>query len=231
MSVFLKQLEAEGWLKNTIVVVTSDHGSEFQEHDFMFHGKALYWNLLHAPLVINWPGHLPAGKRISAPLPLQSLAATLLKMAEIPNPSLPGQPLTDFWTNPVPPQDWPVPISELAAMGPPLFPSHYGAMKSVVTPEWHYVLGGKSGHELYTCCDDEQRNLATTTRGSLVASSFRQLLKDKRAFTSAGLRAALEQVAQTPVTQKSHRQPANELQNGSNNERMDELLRALGYVP
>jgi len=194
ISALLKQFDAAGLLQNTIVVITSDHGQEFQEHGFMFHGKGLYWNLLDAPLLISWPGHLPDGERIATPVALQSLPATLLRMAGIASHLFPGPSLTDLWTDPSVAQNWPAPLSELAEMGAsPRFPSYYGAMKSVVTPQWHYVQGGKSGQALYTCCDDEQRDLANTALGNTLTSVFRQLLSHNGTVSSDEVRAALRE--------------------------------------
>ena len=231
ISDLFKQLGAAGLLKNTIVVVTSDHGQEFQEHGFMFHGKGLYWDLLHAPLLISWPGHLPAGERIPTPVALQSLPATLLTMAGVSNDPFPGPSLTELWAAPEVAQTWPAPISELAEMGKPRFPSYYGPMKSVVTPQWHYVQGGKSGQELYACCDDEQRDLASTALGTTLASAFRRLLQQSQPITSEQLRAALRQRLQQGTLQQPATAATNDQQKVTNRRRMNDQLHALGYVP
>jgi arylsulfatase A-like enzyme len=232
MSVLMRQIEAAGMLKNTIVVVTSDHGQEFQEHGFMFHGKALYWNLLRVPLVISWPEHLAGGERIPTPVALQSLPATLLAMAGIPDDSLPGPSLTALWSNPAAAQGWPSPVSELAEMGLPRFPSYYGAMRSVVTSQWHYVQGGKSGQELYACCDEEQHDLASTMLGNVVSAAFRQLLKQGGPLTSDELRAELRRrLLPGGLKEEPETLPVNSKPKVTNRQRMNDQLRALGYVP
>ena len=43
---------------HTIVVVTADHGEEFCDHGGFDHGHSLYNELLHVPLIIDWPGRL-----------------------------------------------------------------------------------------------------------------------------------------------------------------------------
>jgi arylsulfatase A-like enzyme len=230
-SAFLSQMEASGLLRNTIVVVTSDHGQEFQEHGFMFHGKGLYWNLLHAPLLINWPGHVPSGERISTPVALQSLPATLLSMAGIIKHPFPGLSLTDLWTLPASAQTWPAPVSELAEMGAsPRFPSYYGAMKSVVTSQWHYVQGGKSGQELYACCDAEQHDLASTTFGASISSAFQKLLQRSEPVTPDGFRTALRQRLQYGAAQQPGPVSGNNKEKVAHRERMNDQLHALGYV-
>ena len=231
ISTFLKQLDAAGLLNNTIVVVTSDHGQEFQEHGFMFHGRGLYWNLLHTPLLISWPGHLPAGEHIPTPVALQSLPVTLLRLTGVTGDPFPGPSLTDLWTTPDDAQSWPAPVSELAEMGASQrFPSYYGAMKSVVTPQWHYILGGKLGQDLYACCDDEQRNLAATTLGANLMAVFRRLLEEDHPITADEVRAVLRQRFLPGGTGQRPQLPVESQQKANNRERMNQQLHALGYV-
>ena len=47
--------EGEGLLENTMVVVTSDHGEEFGEHDGWWHGNRLYDEQIRVPLIIRYP--------------------------------------------------------------------------------------------------------------------------------------------------------------------------------
>src|SRR5207249_5016948 len=55
----LDGLAALGVRDSTIVVVTADHGEEFQEHGKLTHGPDLYDELLHVPLVVVGPGVSP----------------------------------------------------------------------------------------------------------------------------------------------------------------------------
>jgi arylsulfatase A-like enzyme len=58
----LAGLRDAGVLDSTVVVVTSDHGEEFQEHGGLKHGQSLHEELVHVPLVIVGPG-VSAGRR------------------------------------------------------------------------------------------------------------------------------------------------------------------------
>jgi arylsulfatase A-like enzyme len=58
----LGALETRGVLQHTIVVVTADHGEEFQEHGLLGHRKQLYDESIHVPLVVAGPG-IPTGRR------------------------------------------------------------------------------------------------------------------------------------------------------------------------
>jgi arylsulfatase len=51
---------------NTLVIVVSDHGESFGEHGIYFDHWTLYDDTLHVPLIMRYPGHLPAGQRISS---------------------------------------------------------------------------------------------------------------------------------------------------------------------
>ncbi len=53
---FWKEYEKLGLTKKTIVVLVSDHGTEFYEHKRFDHGFSLYDELIHVPLVFVVPG-------------------------------------------------------------------------------------------------------------------------------------------------------------------------------
>ena len=50
-----KRLEGWGMLRDTMVVITADHGEEFRDHGHRFHGKTLYEEMTHVPLIIYSP--------------------------------------------------------------------------------------------------------------------------------------------------------------------------------
>lgn len=49
---YIKVLEQNHALDDTIVIVTGDHGEAFYEHDNCFHGNQLYEETIHVPLII-----------------------------------------------------------------------------------------------------------------------------------------------------------------------------------
>jgi arylsulfatase A-like enzyme len=77
----LQELEARGVLRNTIVVVTSDHGELFGEHGLRGHGNNLYRPVLHVPLVILPPAADATPRRVGRNVSLRDLAATILDLA------------------------------------------------------------------------------------------------------------------------------------------------------
>jgi arylsulfatase A-like enzyme len=66
---FIQELETMGLLDKTIVILFSDHGTEFYEHKRFDHGYSLYEELIHVPVVIWLPkikGGLVIGDQVRA---------------------------------------------------------------------------------------------------------------------------------------------------------------------
>jgi arylsulfatase A len=93
----LSKLEALGLAENTIVVFTSDNGGLHVPegpharitHNTPFRaGKGfLYEGGLRIPLVVRWPGHVPAGRVVEAPVINTDWVPTLLELAGQPAPA------------------------------------------------------------------------------------------------------------------------------------------------
>lgn len=76
-----------GRLDRTLVIYTSDHGESLGEHDYYFdHGEYLYDGTLRVPLLMRWPGHVPAGKVVTRMARLQDVAPTALALFGAPLP-------------------------------------------------------------------------------------------------------------------------------------------------
>lgn len=90
-----------GLQRDTVLVVTSDHGEGFAPAlRRVSHGGRLHEDLLHVPLVIRWPGRIPVGvtnERVES----LDIAPTLLRLAgaDTPGPqreaSMRGRPLVE----------------------------------------------------------------------------------------------------------------------------------------
>ncbi len=92
---FLKRLKKAGLMKNTLVIVTSDHGDEFYEHRGFGHGYTCYEEMLHVPLTMVWEGVLPEQTIITEPVAQIDLIPSLVFIADLkpPRVSLPGRNL------------------------------------------------------------------------------------------------------------------------------------------
>lgn len=76
-------LETHGIMDETLVVVTSDHGETLYDHDCYFDHHGIYDVTLHVPLILRYPGRVPAGKRVSGYAQHYDLVPTLLELAGI----------------------------------------------------------------------------------------------------------------------------------------------------
>ena len=81
--------------EDTIWVVTSDHGEEFREHGNLGHRNPLYEHQVRVPLIVVWPGHIPA-QRVQTPVSLVDLLPTLVELVSGEEPSLPSGGGTSF---------------------------------------------------------------------------------------------------------------------------------------
>ena len=76
-------LETHGITDETIVVINGDHGETLYDHECWFDHHGLYDVTLHVPLIIRYPGRVPAGKRFSGYNQHKDLVPTLLELAEV----------------------------------------------------------------------------------------------------------------------------------------------------
>ena len=76
-------LEARGLAENTIVVINGDHGETLYDHECWFDHHGMYEPTLTVPLIIRYPGKMPAGKRVRGYNQHKDLVPTLLELAEL----------------------------------------------------------------------------------------------------------------------------------------------------
>jgi arylsulfatase A-like enzyme len=84
---FIEALEGEGLLDDTLVIITGNRGKELWEHG-SFDKPSLYAENSLVPLVLYWPGHVPAGKVVNAQVRLIDLMPTIIDFA---GAEMPGQ--------------------------------------------------------------------------------------------------------------------------------------------
>jgi arylsulfatase A-like enzyme len=79
----LTRLDELGLAEDTLVIVTSDHGDEFFEHGSIGHRRTLYEEVVQVPMVMRYPGRLPAGTDVDGLVSLVDLPATIVDLAGI----------------------------------------------------------------------------------------------------------------------------------------------------
>lgn len=81
----IKRLESLGELDNTLLIITSDHGEELLERGNIQHGKTLYEEQTHVPLIIR-PPKGTRDRRVPDLVEVVDVAPTVLEYLDIPRP-------------------------------------------------------------------------------------------------------------------------------------------------
>ena len=180
----LSGLEKRGLAQNTLFILVADHGECFGDHSLLEHRNALYRELVHVPLIMSWPGRLPAGLRLDATVSTASLAATVMELLNAnPNSNLfPGPSLAGLWNNAGQRPELPYPVSEMAQYKflPQSYPAYSGPLQSITSGEWQLIEGSKQ-EELYKWPQDvhELNNLATSAASQSVLTDLAQQLRHR----------------------------------------------------
>lgn len=139
----LAELRARGELARTIIVVTSDHGEEWGGHGVLLHGNSVYLPAISVPLMVVYPGKVPAGVHVDDPVGTRNIGRTLLALAGVPDASLAGRSLSAYW-EPGPrigAQAAVLSWVEQAVNQPQDLPASRSDLYSVVTDEAQVILG------------------------------------------------------------------------------------------
>jgi arylsulfatase A-like enzyme/Flp pilus assembly protein TadD len=86
----LDLLSQRGWLDDTLVVLTADHGESLDEHGESTHGLFLYDATLRIPLLMRHPGRLGQGRTVESLASLVDVAPTILEVMGLPLSDLPA---------------------------------------------------------------------------------------------------------------------------------------------
>ena len=200
----LDALDARGELENTLVVFASDHGQMMGHHGLV--GKAnaslpqnLYQETIQIPMVLSWPGRVPAGERSSLPFDLLDLFITLTDAGGVefePAAALranrPGRSLIDKLEKPE--VEWRT-----------LQFAEHGTVRAVVGDRYKLVvrfgpLPARYGDELYDLETDprEENNLIGSPKMESVEAELRDALEAHFNRYSEPGRSGSEALSQPP---------------------------------
>ena len=181
----MQALDQRGLSPNTWVIVTSDHGESLGQHRLTYHGQALYRELIQVPLVIFYPGHVPAGVKVPRPVTNAAIPATIMDILVAARRAtfFPASSLSALWQTGGG-TDWPDPLSELArndiadkedrAAAKIVIPTATtGSMKSLVTPKWQFITHETMGDQLYDWVTRSRGVQQSHSRGRRQNSSCR----------------------------------------------------------
>lgn len=208
----LQHLDDTGEARRTLVVAVGDHGESLGDHGEPMHGFMLYESTLRVPLIVRYPGTIPAGLVCTSPVSQVQVPPTLLDLAGV----APAAPLAALWAT----LDWlptrAAPGSRSDSLAPWLraargappdlycyaetdYPYNtfaWAPLRAVRRARWKFIRAPRC--ELYDLAADphEQRNLADSEprmRESLArALQEREDLMQRRACADVA-RSAQEQ--------------------------------------
>ena len=95
----------KSWASRTIIIVTSDHGEAFGEHQQTRHGFEVWENLVHVPMFVVAPG--AKAKRVDEPRSAIDLAPTICDLLGVaPDAGFEGKSLVkEIYGEPATPRD------------------------------------------------------------------------------------------------------------------------------
>lgn len=198
----VRELKRLGLYDDALIVVLSDHGEGFNEHGFLGHANTLYDESVRVPLIVKLPGQSEAtARRVEAPIHQTDVLPSLLGYLGLSlSEPVDGRDLHAVLEGGAAP----APRPRIAHLDMP--PFH---IESVTSEGYKLVVrrgqaDGSSAYELYHLASDpgEERNLA----------SERPAVRDRLAALLPGSAEPRWTVPTQPL------------------ERMEERLRALGYV-
>ena len=183
-------LERLGMARDTLLIVTSDHGEGLGEHGEEVHGYFLYETTLHVPLLFRGPG-VPADTRLATTVRSVDLFPTVLDLVGVPPPPgarLSGRSLAAALRGAPPPSSEPTYAESLT----PLL--HYGwsDLRALRDGRFKYIQAPRP--ELYDLKDDphETRNLigAEAPRAEALRGALARRLEAERSAAPRGAGAA-----------------------------------------
>lgn len=209
---FLAKLDALGLSDDTIVVITSDHGEEFQEHGSWGHGHSVYQELLGVPLLFRWPGAIPAGERVGPVVSTMDIAPTVLEATGVPIPKeFEGHSLMGFMRG-----DWP--------MGPYVAFSDFLDHRRVIRGgDWKLIIRGNLSQVMFDLGSDPWEKTELSGRTTPIAQRYLRTLHGQ--FLGAADRGRWLAPTKSGATQKKLNQEKQQM--------TPELCRqlvALGYI-
>ncbi|HSH01753.1 MAG TPA: sulfatase [Anaerolineae bacterium] len=180
MAPMFAQLDSLGLLQDSIIVLTSDHGQMFGEHDLWVHRNSAYEEVLRVPLMFRYTGTISPNLTITTPVQTTDILPTILDLLEIPKPdNLDGQSLLPLLQG-TPFPDRSIYVKQGAdALSSPDYYAPDQAIYAITQDNWKYIhhFGRPNLDELYYLAPVspyETDNLITTDAHT--AQTLRQQL-------------------------------------------------------
>ncbi|CAN5675097.1 hypothetical protein BH23PLA1_BH23PLA1_06620 [soil metagenome] len=189
------ELDQRGVLKETLVIVTSDHGELFGEHGVFGHGASLYQGEIHVPLLILPPERSPqaraGGQAVAEAVSLRDLPLTVLDLLGLNDDDAPPFPGTSLFVTWEPSTEGPrrkasPVLSEIE--GPARYSANQGrspasiqrSLRALIEDKLVYIQGGDGQEELYDLAADpaESVDLSKTEAARADLKRLRETLQE-----------------------------------------------------
>lgn len=207
---FLQRLAELGLVEDTLIVVTADHGEEFDDHGSWGHGHSVYQELLHVPLMFRLPNRLPAGMKVPYAVSTMDVAATVTELLAVPDMMHDeGHTLVGLM------------LGEAPARPTVAFSDFQDDRRVVTTGRWKLVLRGNLTSATFDLLNDPlERSEIDGTAFPVGQRYARILLGQFLGATDRGDWLSAEQKGGTQL----------ERENAPMDDTIREQLRALGYA-
>jgi arylsulfatase A-like enzyme len=83
---FFSALKRMDLYDRALIILTSDHGEEFLDHQGLDHGHTLFDELIRVPLIIKMPGNAEAGRVVSSQVRLIDIMPTIFDVLDLSPP-------------------------------------------------------------------------------------------------------------------------------------------------
>jgi len=93
---FIEEVKKRGIYDDAVIFFVGDHGEEFQDHGGWLHGRSVFDELIHVPMVVKFAAGQGAGSRVKQMVALSDVLPTILEACAMPVPDPPaiiGRPL------------------------------------------------------------------------------------------------------------------------------------------
>lgn len=168
LGLLFERLKALNVYDNTLIIVVSDHGEAFGEHDVLTHSRTLYEELLRIPMILKYPSNNPQRGIIEKQVSLVDLFPTILAFLDFPIPSgIDGEILSH--------SDHPI-IAEWHMQW--FDPNKYlRDLKTIYQGKEKYIWASNAQHELYDLEQDPGETINLFKKFPQRAQRMEQTLK------------------------------------------------------
>ena len=207
---FLERVAALGLSDDTLIVVTSDHGEEFDDHGSWGHGHSVYQELLHVPLMFRLPGRVPANGVLEEAVSTLDVAATvteLLGVSALEHDE--GHSLVGLM------------LGEAPSRPPVAFSDFQDDRRVITTGRWKLILRGNLTSTMFDLANDPRESAQLEPSAFPIAwRHARVLLGQFLGATNRGDWLSAEQKGGTQLQRE----------NAKMDDTIRDQLRALGYA-